>query len=94
MGADFLESLQIFTEFAVDAVGEDLGVFPVDDIALAIEEPGRDFVLRGVLDDGYNAFKFFRGKFTGAAGVVSWGRVFLCLDDWGRIVSHGGALVD
>jgi len=44
MGADLLEALQIVTELAVDAVGEDLGVLAVDDVALPVEEPGGDLV--------------------------------------------------
>ena len=70
MGADFLEALEIFTEFAVNAIGQDLGVFAIDDIALAIEEPCGDFVLCGVLDDCHDTLEFFGCKLSGAAGVV------------------------
>lgn len=44
VSADLLEALQIVTELAVDVVGEDLSVLAIDDIALSVEEPGRDFV--------------------------------------------------
>ena len=44
VGTDLLETLEIFTELAVDAVGQDLGVLAVDDVALPVKEPGGDFV--------------------------------------------------
>jgi hypothetical protein len=47
VGTDLLEALEIFTELAVDAVGQDLGVLAIDDVALPVEEPGRDFVCDG-----------------------------------------------
>lgn len=47
VSADLLETLQIVTELAVDAVGEDLGVLAVDDVALPVEEPGGDLVYEG-----------------------------------------------
>jgi hypothetical protein len=47
MGTDLLEALEIFTELAVDAVGEDLGVLAVDNVALSVEEPGGDFICLG-----------------------------------------------
>ena len=70
VGADLLQSLEIITELGVDAVGEDLEVLAVNDIALSVEEPGGDLVLGGVLDDGDDVLKLFRGKLTGAAIVL------------------------
>jgi hypothetical protein len=70
MGADFLETLEIFTKLAVDAIGKDLGVFAVDDVTLAIEEPCGNFVLCGILDDCHDTFEFFGCELSGAAGVV------------------------
>jgi hypothetical protein len=67
MGADLLQAFQIITKLGVDAVGENLAVFAVDNIALTIEEPGWDLVLGGVLDDGDDSLKFFRGKFSSTA---------------------------
>lgn len=64
--ADLLESLEVLTELGVDTVGQDLEVLAVDNVALPVEEPGGDLVLGGVLDDGDNALKLFRGKLTGA----------------------------
>ena len=55
MSTDLLQALEIVTELRVDTVGENLRVFAIDDIALTIEEPGGNLVLRGVLDDGDNA---------------------------------------
>lgn len=65
VGADLLEALEIVTELGVDVVGENLGVLAVDDVALSVEEPGRDLVLGGVLHDGDDALEFFGGDFTG-----------------------------
>jgi hypothetical protein len=70
MRADLLQSLQIVTELGVDTVGKDLRVFTVDNVALSVEEPSRDLVLRWVLDDGDDSLEFFRGKFTSAAPML------------------------
>lgn len=71
VSADLLEALEVVAQLGVDAVGEDLVVLAVDNVALPVEEPGRDLVLRRVLDDGDDALEFFRGEFTGAAWVMS-----------------------
>jgi hypothetical protein len=52
VGADLLQALKILTELGVDTVGDDLRVLAIDNVTLSVEEPGRDLVLRGVLDDG------------------------------------------
>ena len=44
VGADLLQALEVIAELGVDAVGEDLAVLAVDDIALPVEEPGGDLV--------------------------------------------------
>jgi hypothetical protein len=49
VSADLLEALEVLAELGVDAVGEDLGVLAVDDVALPVEEPGGDLVC-GVLE--------------------------------------------
>ncbi len=64
MRTDLLQALQILTQFAIHAVCQHLRVFAIDNVALTIEEPGWDFVLGGVLDDGDDTFEFFRGDFT------------------------------
>lgn len=66
VGADLLQPLQVLTELAFHVVGEHLAVLSVDDVALSVEEPGGDLVLRRVLDDGDDALEFFRGEFSGA----------------------------
>lgn len=48
VSTDLLQALEIFTELAVDTVGEDLRVLAIDDIALPVEEPGGDLVCHGV----------------------------------------------
>jgi hypothetical protein len=68
MSTDLLQALEIVTELGIDTVGENLGVFTIDDIALTIEEPGGDFVLGRVLDDGDNSLEFFRSEFTSTGG--------------------------
>ena len=66
MRTDLLESLQVLTQLAVHAVGQDLAVLAIHDIALTIEEPDWNFVLRWVLDDGDYTFEFFGGEVAGA----------------------------
>ena len=56
--ADLLQTLQVITKLRVDVVREDLVVLAVDDVLLSVEEPGRDLVLRRVLDDGDDTFEF------------------------------------
>lgn len=73
VGPDLLQPLQVLAELAVDAVGEDLGVLSVDNVALSVEEPARDFVLEGILDDGHNAFEFFGGKVAGPLRQIDIG---------------------
>lgn len=59
MDAHLLHALKILTQLGLHVVGEHLCVFAVGDVALPIEEPGGDLVLRWVLDDGDDAFEFF-----------------------------------
>jgi hypothetical protein len=76
MRPDFLQTFQVITEFRIDSVGEDLGVFAVDNIALPVEEPGRDLVLCRVLEDGDDALEFFGGEFTGTVvGLAMFSRL-------------------
>jgi len=49
---DLLESLKILTELVVKDVGHDLGGLAILDVPLPVEEPIRDLVLTGILDDG------------------------------------------
>lgn len=65
VGANLLEALKIVTELGIDAVGEDLVVLAVNDIALSVEEPRWDLVLGWVLNDGDDALELFGGKLTG-----------------------------
>ena len=64
VSTDLLQALQIVTELGVDTVSENLAVLAIDDIALTIEEPGRDLVLGGVLNDGDDSLELFRREFT------------------------------
>jgi len=65
----FLESLQILTELVVEGVGKNLRVLSVDNITLAIEEPGGDLILSRILDDSDDTLKLFGSKLTGAEGI-------------------------
>jgi len=73
MHTNLLHSLQIVTEFRVDTVGEDLGVFAIHNISLSVEEPSWNFVLCGVLDDCDDALKFFGCEFTSAFVEINIG---------------------
>ena len=64
--ADLLQALEILTQLAVDDVGDQLRALAVGEVALSVQEPRRDLVLRGVLDDGHDPLEFFGGHFTGA----------------------------
>ncbi len=66
VSADLLEALEILTELGVNTVGENLRVLAVDNVALSVEEPGRDLVLGRVLDDGDDTLELFGRKLTGA----------------------------
>ena len=64
VGTDLLQTFQIVTELRIHSVGQNLRVLAIDNVALPIEEPAGDLVLRGVLDDGDNSLEFFGGKLT------------------------------
>jgi len=69
VGADLLEALEVLAELRVDAVGQDLVVLAVDNVALAVEEPRGDLVLGRVLEDRDDALELFRGELS---GTVFW----------------------
>ena len=48
---DLLESLKILTELVVKDVGHDLGGLAILDVPLPVEEPIRDLVLTGILNE-------------------------------------------
>lgn len=64
VGADTLETLEILTGLAVEGVGDNLGVLAIGDVALSVQEPCRDLVLGGALEDGDHTLEFFGGKLT------------------------------
>ena len=70
MSTNLLQPLQILAQLAVHTVGQHLRVLAIHNVALSVQKPGGDFVLRGVLDDGDYAFEFFGGDFTGAGWHV------------------------
>ena len=71
VGADLLQALQIITQLRVHAIGQDLRVFAIHNIALSVEEPRGDLVLGWALDDGDDSLELFGGEFTGAVGNLS-----------------------
>lgn len=66
VGADTLQALEILTDLAIDTVGDHVVVLAIADVALSVQEPGGDLVLKGVLEDGDEALEFFGREFTGA----------------------------
>ena len=71
MRTDLLQALQILTQLAVHAVCQNLRVLSIDNVTLAIEEPGGDFILSRILDDSDNAFKLFGSDFTSSEVAIS-----------------------
>ena len=71
MRTDLLQTLQVLTELAVHSIGQDLRVLAIHNIALSVEEPGGNFVLGGVLDDGDNTLEFFGCDLTSAISQTS-----------------------
>lgn len=69
VGADLLQALEVLTQLAVHAVGQGVAVLAIHNVALTVEEPRRDLVLRRVLDDGDDALELFGGQLTGAVGM-------------------------
>lgn len=67
VGADLLQALKVLTELAVQAVGNNLRVLAVGNIALSVQEPGRNLVLGRGLEDGDDTLELFGGEFTSAA---------------------------
>lgn len=53
-----------------------MGVLAIDDIALSVDEPRRDLVLGGVLEDGDNSLELFRGELTSAMDYCQY---ILCI---------------
>lgn len=51
MGSDFLQSLQVFTEFVFKTVGNDLVELAVLDVLLPVQEPVWDLVLTWIRHD-------------------------------------------
>ena len=64
--SDLLQALQVLAELAIHTVCQHLLVFTVDDVALSVQEPGRDLVLKRVLDDGDDALELFASEIAGA----------------------------
>lgn len=64
VGADLLEALEVLTHLAVQAVGDNLRVLAVGDVALSVQEPRGDLVLGWGLEDGDDALELFGGELT------------------------------
>jgi hypothetical protein len=69
VGADLLQPLEILASLAVEAVGHNMVILAVVDVALPVQEPGWDLVLRRVLEDRDDTLELFGGEFTGAGEV-------------------------
>lgn len=73
VGPDLLQALEVITELRIDTVGKNLRVLAVDNVALSVEEPARNLVLGGVLDDGDDTLKLLGGKLSGTLVQVDIG---------------------
>ena len=71
MRTDLLQTFQILTKLAVHSVGQDLRVLAIHNIALSVEEPGGNFVIGGILDDGDNTLEFFGCDLTSSITQMS-----------------------
>lgn len=72
VGADLLQTLQVFTQLAVEPVRQDLRVLAIVDVTLSVQEPRRNLVLRRVLHDRDDTLQLFGGELTSA--IVSQNR--------------------
>lgn len=70
VGTNLLQPLKIVTQLRVEAVGQNLRVFAVDNVLLPVQEPARDLELEGVLDDSDDTFELVRVEITSAAEVT------------------------
>lgn len=64
MRTNLFEALQVITKLRVHSVRENLGILPVNNILLPVQEPCGDFVLSRVLDDSDDTLEFIRVEFT------------------------------
>jgi len=67
MSPNLLQPLKIVTKFGVHTVGQYLIVLSIDNIFLPVQEPSRNFELRGVLNDGNKTLELVRVEFSSAA---------------------------
>ena len=65
MRPNFLQALQILTQFALHSICQYLRIFAINNISLSVEEPGWDFVLCRVLNNRDDSLEFFGCNFTG-----------------------------
>lgn len=85
VGADLLQSLDIFTHLADKAVDHDLGGLAGDAILLSIDEPAGHLELAGVGDDGDKSLNLFVSEGAGAAVHVN---LSLLADEVGETLAH------
>lgn len=72
VGTDLLQSLKIITQLRVNSVRQNLAVLAVDDIALPVQEPCWDLELRGILDNGNEAFQLVRVELSRSVKLVEF----------------------
>lgn len=71
MHTNLLQALQIFTQFVVQTVRQNLRILSILDVLLTIEEPVRNLVGTRVLDDGHDALELLGGKLTGTLVAIN-----------------------
>ena len=70
VGTDLLKTLKILTELVVKLVDKQVRVLTVSEVTLSVQEPRRNLVLRGVLDNGDDSLKFFNSELTSSLGKI------------------------
>lgn len=70
VGTDLLKTLKILTELVVKLIDKQVRVLTVSEVTLSVQEPRRNLVLRGVLDNGNNSLELFNSKFTSSLGKI------------------------
>ena len=69
VSSNLLQPLQILTELGIDTVGQHLLVLAINNVALTIEEPRRNLVLRRILNDRDDALEFFGSEIASAGRI-------------------------
>ena len=67
MRPNFFQSFQVIAKLWVDSIGKNLGILPINDVLLSVQEPSGDFELGRVLDDSHKSLEFIGVEVTSAS---------------------------